>query len=197
MNTGLERVAADGTDIRAARRNMRRAVLRALCVAAGAGLLPGPARAGARLAVGKPAPALSLHTLDGRDISTASLLGQVVILTFWASWCEPCRDELPLLSRFAERHARNGLQVLGFSLDDPTELPTVRRIAAGLSFPVGLLGSPWAGDYGRIWRLPVNFTIDRNGLLADDGWHDETPTWTEARLERVILPLLDAGRSAK
>jgi hypothetical protein len=66
----------------------------------------------------------------------------------------------------------------------------VRQVAAGLSFPVGLLGSEWAGDYGRIWKLPVSFTIDRSGVLVDISWDDAQPGWTEARLQRVVTPLL-------
>ena len=170
----------------------RRAFLqRGLTLAAASGLclLPGLAQAG-ELTLGKPAPALALHTLDGRNIATQDLLGKVVILTFWASWCDPCREELPLLSAYAARHAHQGLQVLGFSLDDTDSLPVVRKIAAGLSFPVGLLGSAWAGGYGRIWRLPVNFTINRAGLLVDNGWDEKQPAWTEERLQRIVTPLL-------
>jgi thiol-disulfide isomerase/thioredoxin len=141
-------------------------------------------------ATGKPAPNLALHTLDGRTITTGSLRGKVVILSFWATWCAPCREELPLLSRYAQEHAGQGLQVLGFSLDGPENLPEVRRVAAGLSFPVGLLGSAWAGDYGRIWKLPVSFTIDRGGILADNSWNDARPEWTQERLQRIVAPLL-------
>jgi thiol-disulfide isomerase/thioredoxin len=141
--------------------------------------------------VGKPAPQLVLHTLDGKAISTDSLHGKVVILAFWATWCAPCREELPLLSRYAQEHADQGLQVLGFSLDDPENLPEVRRIASHLSFPVGLLGGAWAGDYGRIWKLPASFTIDRSGRLADNSWDDEQPSWTDARLQRIVAPLLE------
>ncbi|HUN92631.1 MAG TPA: TlpA disulfide reductase family protein [Burkholderiaceae bacterium] len=144
----------------------------------------------AHLAIGQPAPPLTLVTLDGERIGTQQLLGSVVILTFWATWCEPCRIELPALSAYAARHAENGLRVLGFSLNEPDDIPAVRRIAAQLSFPVGLLGSAWAGGYGRIWRLPASFTIDRQGRLADNSWNDPDPGWTEARLQRVIGPLL-------
>jgi thiol-disulfide isomerase/thioredoxin len=143
-----------------------------------------------RLAVGKPAPPLALHTLDGQTLSTESLRGKVVILAFWATWCAPCREELPLLSSYAKAHADQGLQVLGFSLDAADNLAMVRQVAAGLSFPVGLLGSEWAGDYGRIWKLPVSFTIDRSGVLVDISWDDAQPGWTEARLQRVVTPLL-------
>ena len=169
----------------------RRALFRgvALGIVAAAGLLPRLARA-KDLEVGQPAPPLVLHTLDGHSIATKDLLGQVVIATFWATWCDPCREELPLLSAYAEHHAKQGLRVLGFSLDGPEDLPKVRDVAAGLSFPVGLLGSPWAGDYGRIWRIPVSFVIDRNGRLADNGWDDAKPAWTKERLQQVVDPLL-------
>jgi hypothetical protein len=52
------------------------------------------------------------------------------------------------------------------------------------------MSSSSAPGYGRIWRLPVNFTIDRKGLLVEDGWKLKQPTWTEERLERVVTPLL-------
>ncbi len=145
---------------------------------------------GAGLAVGTAAPPLTLTTLDGEHIDTASLKGKVVILTFWATWCEPCREELPLLSRFYQRHRQEGLEVLGFSLDGAEDLQDVRQVAHSLQFPVGLLGSAYAGGYGRVWHLPVNFTIDRQGRLADNGWTSDNPTWTDERLNRVVLPLL-------
>jgi hypothetical protein len=65
-----------------------------------------------------------------------------------------------------------------------------RRVAQTLSFPVGLLANSSAPGYGRIWRLPVNFTIDRAGRLIDNGWKDKNPSWTAERLEQVVTPLL-------
>ena len=66
----------------------------------------------------------------------------------------------------------------------------MRRIAQSLRFPVGLLSDSSAPGYGRIWRLPVSFTIDRAGLLVEDGWKEKQPSWTQERLERVVTPLL-------
>jgi cytochrome c biogenesis protein CcmG/thiol:disulfide interchange protein DsbE len=151
-----------------------------------------PVRAN-ELVVGRPAPTLVLHTIDGHDVSTADLIGKVVIVTFWSTWCEPCHEELPLLSDYAAHHLHQGLQILGFSLDGPEDLARVRTVAGNLSFPVGLLGSPWAGDYGRIWRIPVSFVIDRSGRLVTNGWNDEQPVWTKERLQQLIDPLL-AGK---
>jgi cytochrome c biogenesis protein CcmG, thiol:disulfide interchange protein DsbE len=142
------------------------------------------------LHVGERAPPATLVTLDGQKISTTDLQGSVVILTFWATWCEPCREELPLLSRYAEAHRGAGLRVLGFSLDLPEEVQGVRAVAQSLSFPNGLLANSSAPGYGRIWRLPVSFTIDRDGRLVDDGWRDKKPVWTQERLDRIVAPLL-------
>ena len=155
------------------------------------GLLGQAARASS-LRVGQPAPAATLVTLDGQRISTGDLLGHVVILTFLATWCEPCRDELPLLSAYQEAHTDQGLTILGFSLDDSDHLQDLRAMTAPLHFPVGLLSASQAAGYGRIWRLPVSFTIDRSGALADNGWTDKHPVWTAERLEKVVAPLLEA-----
>jgi peroxiredoxin len=141
------------------------------------------------LKVGQPAPPLVLQTLDGRRIATSELHGQVVIVTFWATWCEPCREELPMFSEYAKEHAAQGLQVLGFSLDGSDDLPKVRSVAATLHFPVGLLGSAYAGGYGRMWHLPVSFVIDRDGRLAYNGWDDDDPVMTKARLRELVEPL--------
>jgi len=66
----------------------------------------------------------------------------------------------------------------------------VRALAKQFSFPVGLLGGDRLPGYGRIWRLPVSFTIDRKGKLVDNGWDDANPVWTAERLEQVVTPLL-------
>ncbi len=142
------------------------------------------------LRLGQTAPPATLVTLDGRRLSTSELRGQVVILTFLATWCAPCRTELPLLSDYLARHASRGLMVLGFSLDTPDRLPQLRQLAAPLRFPVGLLAASSAPGYGRIWRIPVSFTLDRAGRLVDNGWRDKPPAWTAERLERVVTPLL-------
>src|SRR5271169_636016 len=157
---------------------------------AGLGALLAPRAKANDLHLGKPAPPATLVTLDGKRISTTDLKGNVVILTFWATWCGPCRQELPLLSEYAAQHASQGLVVLGFTLDPAEQLPKVQKVAQGLSFPVGLLENSTLPGYGRIWRIPVNFTIDPQGRLIDDGWKDKEATWTAERLQRIVTPLL-------
>ena len=168
----------------------RRAVLRGLAACLTAQSLPWSAVRANALRTGTPAPAATLVTLDGQRISSSDLLGNVVILTFWATWCSPCREELPLLSEYQAAHATAGLRVLGFSLDTREKLDEVRRVAQALRFPVGLMSESSAPGYGRIWRLPVSFTIDRRGLLVEDGWKEKQPSWTRERLDEVLTPLL-------
>ena len=174
----------------------RRALLRgaAALSVTGLGALFAPVASANALRLGAPAPAATLVTLDGQRIATSDVLGHVVILTFWAAWCVPCREELPLLSAYAAQHAADGLTVLGFSLDSPEDdQRKVQQVAHSLSFPVGLLANSSLPGYGRIWRIPVNFTINREGRLIDDGWKDKDSTWTPERLERVVTPLLQRG----
>jgi thiol-disulfide isomerase/thioredoxin len=154
------------------------------------GLLAGAPARSVELHTGQIAPDLTFRTLEGVTVDTRELKHKVVILAFWATWCPPCRDELPLLSEYAKAHAGEGLVVLGLSLDQPSDLAQVKAVANGLSFPVGLLGSQWTAGYGRIWRLPVSFVIDRQGRLAENGWDERTPIWSKDRLDQVILPLL-------
>lgn len=177
-------------DVKLSRCNeQRRRLLLGSAAVAATIFLPESAQAN-DLVLGKAAPPLTLHTLDGRNITTSALTGNIIIATFWATYCEPCRDELPLLSAYAASHAAHGLQVLGFCADPPSNIAEVRKVASTLSFPVGLMDTPYAGGYGRIWRMPVSFVIDRSGRLVDNGWLDEHPVWTTERLHRIMDPLL-------
>jgi len=170
----------------------RRAFLHRVAAAGIVGLssrFPLPARA-SELRLGRPAPPATLVTLDNERISTSDLKGRVIMLTFWATWCGPCRQELPLLSAYARQHAADGLSVLGFTLDEAEDLKKVRAVQQTLSFPVGFVAASTLPGYGRIWRIPVNFAIDRHGRLVDDGWKDKEAVWTAERLERIIAPVL-------
>lgn len=179
--------------------NQRRAWLRTLvtgALALGATSVALPLWAASTLRVGSPAPPLVLQTLDGQSLATTDLQGQVVLLTFWATWCAPCQQELPLLSDYARQQAAHGLRVLAFSLDSPAQMARVRQMASHWSFPVGLLGSPWLAGYGRVWKLPVSFVIDRKGRLQYNGWDDPEPAWTTTKLHQIVDPLVQDRSSS-
>jgi len=182
------KLQGDGAPLRTTRRTVLQGGAAGAALAA-CGLMPRSALANT-LRIGEEAPPATLTTLDGERITTRELLGNVVILTFWATWCIPCRDELPLLSEYLTHYGAAGLRILGFALDGPDHIDAVRAVARMLAFPVGLMEDTRLPGYGRIWRLPVNFTIDRQGRLIDNGWRDPHPVWTQERLQRVVTPLL-------
>jgi cytochrome c biogenesis protein CcmG/thiol:disulfide interchange protein DsbE len=161
--------------------------LAALFLALAAGATPAQA-----IEAGKPAPPLQARLLDGSTWNLAEHKGEVVILNFWATWCVPCRAELPAFAAYYRQHQAEGLTVLALSVDDPEDLPKVRHVAADLPFAVGLYGDAAAAPWGRIWRLPITFIIDREGVLRYDGGRGELTSFDLPGLEKVAGPLLQA-----
>ncbi len=139
--------------------------------------------------VGKPAPAITATLLDGSSFDLAALTGKVVIVHFWATWCAPCRVEMPAFEAFYRAHKSEGLAVVAISLDTRDDLAQVKAVMRDFSYPAALLENAKATGYGRIWRVPLTFVIDRHGMLRRDGFA-ATPTIDAAVLDRDVLPLL-------
>ena len=124
-----------------------------------------PAR-GAQL--GALAPGLEVRTLDGEPVSLGSFRGSPVLLNVWATWCHPCRDEIPVLEGLHQAHGRNGLKVVGVSIDDAGRMRDVRRFATefGVSYAI------WHDPDQRVMPsfsvigVPTTFLIDRDGRLV-------------------------------
>jgi cytochrome c biogenesis protein CcmG/thiol:disulfide interchange protein DsbE len=144
---------------------------------------------------GQPAPNIVATTLDGARFSLADQRGKVVILNFWATWCLPCREEMPALEAFYRAHRSDGLVVIAISLDEPAELASVRKLMAAYSYPAALVANTDAKAYGRLWRLPLTFVVGRDGILRRDGWK-AAPRIDAAVLDAEVLPLLGAPAHA-
>jgi thiol-disulfide isomerase/thioredoxin len=142
---------------------------------------------------GEPAPRLTATTLAGQPFDSAALRGKVVVIAFWASWCTYCRQELADLDAFQRQHGKEGLEVLAVNMDEPETLDKVPAIARNWSFPTALTAKTAAVGYGRIWRLPLTFVIDRNGVLKRDGWDGEAAV-SRKQMEETLLPLLAETR---
>jgi thiol-disulfide isomerase/thioredoxin len=124
------------------------------------------ARAGAAGAeVGAPAPPLVMRTLDGRDFSLAAQRGKVVVLNLWATWCPPCRAEMPLLESFSKAYAARNVLVFGASADDAHDRKDVVKVMKGFTYPAGLLFEASANGFGAPDVLPVTYVIDANGII--------------------------------
>ena len=133
--------------------------------------------------------ATELPGLDGQPQSLRQWRGKVVVVNFWATWCTPCREELPVFIRLQERHGGRGLQFVGIAVDVPTRVkPYAREL--GINFPIlvaGLAGIELARVMGnRAAVLPYTVIAGRDGAIA--GRH--VGAYTEANLEPLLQGLL-------
>ena len=109
-----------------------------------------------------------LQDHNGEDVDFQSLRGKVVLLNFWATWCGPCKIEVPWFVEFADQYADDGLVVLGLSVDDTVD--KIREFADDfdVNYPmlVGLGREDFQEAYGPIWGVPMTFFIDREGTVC-------------------------------
>ena len=118
--------------------------------------------------VGGAAPAFSAATLDGGEMTSAELEGAPYLLNIWATWCAPCRDEMPALQRLHDAYADQGFRVIGVSVDDRGAADRIQAFANefGISFPV-FHDETWAiMDSYLLLGLPGSFLIDADGRIA-------------------------------
>ncbi|MBC8072370.1 MAG: TlpA family protein disulfide reductase [Deltaproteobacteria bacterium] len=126
------------------------------------GAQPGPGGAS-----GKPAPALAGKTVDGEPFELTALRGQVVLVNVWATWCAPCREELPELRALHEAHAARGFTVVGVSVDRPAALRQVVQMADsfGLTYPIVFDPESRVANAWNVHGYPTSFLVDRDGNL--------------------------------
>ena len=154
-----------------------------------------PARSAFAVAeVGQPAPALVVQELDGQTFDLSALRGKVVVINFWATWCQPCRQEMPALDAFYRQYHGQGLEMIGLSADRPHERSGVSKVMQSFSYPAAMLDDVKADDFGDPSELPVTFIIDGNGVVRAKFTPDQTLA-TEKSLSAAVLPLLP-GKSA-
>ncbi|MCB2203626.1 TlpA family protein disulfide reductase [bacterium] len=118
--------------------------------------------------VGKQAPEFSLKDKDGKVYSLESLKGKVVVLNFWATWCPPCKAEIPDLKRVYDKYGEKGVEILGVSLDNKgwsVLKPFVEKW--DINYPIVLGGIDIARDYGNVRSIPTTFIINREGKVID------------------------------
>ncbi|TAK91285.1 MAG: TlpA family protein disulfide reductase [Burkholderiaceae bacterium] len=139
---------------------------------------------------GKPAPSIEARLLDGKPFSLSAESGHVVIVHFWATWCAPCRLEMPVLEKYYRQHQAEGVRILAISMDDPADDGKVREIMRAFSYSAALQRDVHFKGYGRIWRMPMTFVIDRQGVLRRDGGVGES-TIDASTLDAIVTPLLD------
>jgi thiol-disulfide isomerase/thioredoxin len=115
--------------------------------------------------VGQPAPEFVRSAFSGQSIDLAHLRGKVVLLNFWATWCAPCKLEMPIFATWQHKYNPRGLQVVGFSMDD-SPAPARRLVEhLKLDYPMAMGDLRLAERYGGVLGLPLTFLIDRQGIV--------------------------------
>src|SRR3954454_16419448 len=123
---------------------------------------------------GEPAPEVSLKDLDGKDVSLAQLKGKVVLVNFWATWCEPCRVEIPWLIEMQQKYGAKGFTVLGIAMDDEGRsvvAPFVQKerfeVSGGdkaqMNYPIVIGNDAAADKFGGLFGYPTSVLIGKDG----------------------------------
>jgi peroxiredoxin len=115
---------------------------------------------------GKLAPDFALKSTDGKTIKLSDYRGKVVVLDFWATWCPPCKAEIPDFIRLYSQYQKDGFQMLGISLDQGglgDVVPFMKNY--GINYPIMLGDNQVVSEYGGIRGIPTTFVIDKKGYV--------------------------------
>jgi thiol-disulfide isomerase/thioredoxin len=137
--------------------------------------------------IGEPAPDLRLPMVGGAETDLGAFRGQVVVLNFWATWCEPCKAEMPVFERAQQQYRDKGLTVLGVNFQERDDQISAFLQEVGVTFPSL---ADRTGEATRNWRataLPTTFLVDRQGIIRDV----RVGAYTDAMLEERLTKLLN------
>ncbi len=137
---------------------------------------------------GQPAPDFALRDTDGRRVKLSDLRGKVVWVNFWASWCVPCKKELPDIQKIYDEKRADGLEVLAVNWQDDHDTATAFFAAADLHLPLLLDQSGSVYSQYRLQGLPDSFFVDRDGNIAALQFGSLTDSKMRERLASAGLP---------
>jgi len=133
---------------------------------------------------GSAAPDFTLERLDGGALSLSDLRGRVVLINFWATWCEPCKEEMPAMERLYQAHREAGFELVAISVGEEPEPVRAFRDQIGFTFPVLLDPDRVAANAYQTHRFPESFLVDAEGVVVER--YIGPKTWDhEAYRERV------------
>ena len=148
-------------------------------------LLPGYGAVWAAPVVGGSAPSLILTQLNGELFDLSKLRGKVVLVNYWATWCAPCKKEMPILESFYRRYHERGLEVIGISADRPQDFAKMHKMSGSLAYPTATMDHATENGFGSPEGFPLTYVVDRDGVIRD-----KFIDVREQLLKDVVLPLL-------
>jgi len=141
-----------------------------------------------------PAPAWSLKDLSGKTVKLSDFKGKVVVLDFWATWCPPCRAEIPGFVDLQKRYEKQGVTVIGVSLDQGgTEVVSSFVKAQGINYPIVMGTDEVTAQYGGIEGIPTTFVIDPKGNIVSKHEGSTEKDVFDAEIKK-LLPQVTAGK---
>lgn len=119
--------------------------------------------------IGSRLPEFSVKDLQGREISSADLRGNVVLIDFWATWCQPCKKEMPGYQKLLGRYGSRGFAVVGFKFDTMKDMedPIMFAKNMGVRYPLAVATDDLKQKFGGIEGLPTTLLYDREGVLRE------------------------------
>jgi cytochrome c biogenesis protein CcmG, thiol:disulfide interchange protein DsbE len=166
-------------------RNSALSLARSTAIAATLLVAFAPNPASAAPEIGKAAPKLIVTELNGQTFDLAKLRGKVVLVNYWATWCAPCRKDMPLLDAFYRTHSGQNLEMIGISVDRNRDLGKVRKVMATLAYPVAMLKGVTVDGFGPPAGVPITWIIDTDGIV-----HDMMIDVRDELLKSLVVPLL-------
>ena len=139
--------------------------------------------------VGQITPNIDGKLVDGQSFSLSALRGKVVLINFWASWCEPCREEMPQIEEFFQKNKSRDFEVIAINLDKSSGIEAAKKIMNSYTFQFALKNDMHYSALGYVWRVPSTFIIDKKGILRKSGLTGDAKVNTQL-LEETINPLL-------
>jgi thiol-disulfide isomerase/thioredoxin len=137
------------------------------CKPHSAGLPPPKENVIAAGEIGSRLPDFSVKDLQGREISSADLHGKVVLIDFWATWCQPCKKEMPGYQKLVDGYGSRGFAVVGFKFDTMMDMedPALFAKKIGVRYPLAVAPDDLKQKFGGIEGLPTTMLYDRQGIL--------------------------------
>lgn len=144
----------------------------------------------AKLKKGDAFPLVSLPSLSGNgSIDLSKYKGKVVIIDFWASWCEPCKVELPFLNKLAQKYKGKDLVVIGVNLDEKKSEAAAFLKSHPVQLPIAFDGEKKTlVEKAQVEVMPTSFIVDKNGVIADR--HEAFRAGDEAKIEKLVSELM-------